>query len=282
MKLFHRLPTPLLSLAAMVSVALMAVDLLLIDPLPLIDEVFLIFLTAGSTSELMARFRSRRRLPPEAGEQVRLSLREQRAAHELLASLPHRVTSLSARARVLEEQGYPARLFGPLQTLSDQVAEGLRFLADHEGKQARRQNDPWQIRRQIKKLEKRIFRVQTGRPTKKLDRMREELVALKEHEIATYVVIRAAGQRSLALAAISDQVDALAEDLTRIAAEGLTPDFPGESRFKTVEIGALEPTIAQVVRALGEFALAEAEVEGAAVETSTLRTPQGAGTRTGS
>jgi hypothetical protein len=187
-----------------------------------------------------------------------------------------------ARSRVLEDQGHPARLFYPLQTLADQVAERLRFLADHTGKQARRHNDPWQIRRQIERLEKRIFRVQVGRPTKKLDRIREELVVLKQREIATYVGIRAAGERKQSLLALSEQVDALAEDFVRIAAEGLASAAGGESRLKTAELGDLEPTIAKVVRALGEFALAEAEVEGAAVTTATQGTLQADGTRTGS
>jgi hypothetical protein len=155
-------------------------------------------------------------------------------------------------------------------------------LADHTGKQARRYNDPWQIRRQIERLEKRIFRVQIGRPTKKLDRMREELVVLKQREIATYVGIRAAGERKQGLLALSEQVDALAEDFVRIAAEGLASAVDGESIFKTGELEDLEPTIAEVVRALGEFALAEAEVEGAAVTTANQGTLQAAGTRTGS
>jgi hypothetical protein len=282
MKLFHRIPTPLLSLAALASVVLMGLDLILPDPLPLIDEVFLLFLTAGSTSELMARFRSQRLLPPEAGDQIRLSLREERDAKELLASLASRANSLIARSRVLEEQGHPARLFRPLQTLADQVAERLLFLADHAAQQARRQNDPWQIRRKIEKLEKRIFRVQVGRPTKKLDRLREELVGLKQHEIATYVGIRAAGERKQALLALSVQVDALAEDLTRISAEGLTLAAGGTLTLKVSELGPLEPTIEEVTRALGEFALAEAEVDGAVVPTASVRTPPVVGTRSSS
>ena len=265
----------------MASVILMGLDLILPDPLPLIDEVFLLFLTGGSTSELIARFRSQRRLPAEAGEQVRLTLGEERAAREVLASLSPRVSSLIARARLLEEQGYPSRLFRPLQALADQVAERLRFLSDHAGNQARRQNDPWQIRRKIERLEKRVFRLQVGRPTKKLDRLREELVGLKQHEIATYVAIRAAGNHQQALLTLSQQVDALAEDLARIAAEGLTLGG-GEVRLKTNELGVLEPTIAEVGRALTEFGRAEAEVEGVAVATSAQLTPQVAGTRSGS
>jgi hypothetical protein len=282
MKLFRHLPTPLLTLVSLVSVFLMGFDLIVPDPLPLIDEVFLLFMTAGSTTELISRFRGLRRLSGDAGDGVRLSLSEQRLVQETLASLPVRISALIARARVLEDLGHPSRLFGPLEPLSERVGEQFRALREHEGQQSRRDNDPWQIRRQIQKLERAIARRQVGRPTKKLERMRVELVALQQHEIGTLARLAVADEGKRVLLSLSSQVDVLADDLTRLAA----PDPAGGARsdipIRTLDLPDLEPALAEVAVALRDFARAEAEVDGAARSASGATTPQAPVTRAGS
>jgi hypothetical protein len=282
MKLFRQLPTPLLTLATVVSVFLMGLDLIVLDPLPLIDEAFLLFMTAGTTTELISRFRGLRRLSGDAGDRVRLSLSDQRLVQETLASLPVRISALMARARVLEDLGHPSRLFGPLQPLSERIGDQLQALREHEGEQSRRDNDPWQIRRQIQKLERAIARRQVGRPTRKLGRMRAELIELQEHEIRTLARLAVADEGKRGLLSLSSQVDVLADDLTRLAA----PDPAGGARsdipIRALDLPDLEPALAEVAVALRDFARAEAEVDGAASSASGATTPQAPRTRTGS
>jgi len=281
MKLFHKLSTPILTLAAACSVFLMGLDLILIDPVPLIDEVFLLFMTAGSTSELLARFRSMRRLPGVDSSLPRRSLREQRSVQETLGSLSGRVTALIARARLLESQGHPERLFQPLARLPEQIAEQLRGCRDHEAHESRRENDPWQIRRGIAKLEKAISRRQIGRPTPKLERMRAELIDLQQHEISTLDRLAKAGELKDRLLALSSQVDALGEDLANLADDGLV-----QGGAQVLALPDLDPAIAAVAHGLQDFALAQAEVDGVLVSgaqvDSAARVPVTPMTRAGS
>jgi hypothetical protein len=257
MKLFDKLSTPVLTLAAGASVLLMGLDLIILDPLPFIDEVFLLFMTAGSTSELMARFRGARSLPGDGGR-PRLSRRDQRSAQEALSSLSARTTALIARARLLESQGHSGRLFESLQLLPDRIAQMLRSSRENEAFEARSENDPWQIRRRIAKLDKTISRLQIGRPTPKLERMRAELIELQQHEITTRSRLEASDELRDRLLALSQQVDSLAEDLANLADDGIV-----QGGWKTLALPDLDPAIADVLAALEHLALAEEEIDGA-------------------
>jgi len=256
MQLFDKLPTPVLALAAMGSVLLMGLDLLIIDPLPFIDEALLLFMTAGSTTELLSRFRSTPRLAAGGEATPRLSRLELRNREAALKSLPVRTTALLARARLLESQGHSAVLFEGLESLPEQVAQMRREGAEHSAYFTRKENDLWQIRRQVEHLARAIGRLQMGRPTPKLEQLRAELIGLQEHELKTLARLKASDDLRERLFALSEQVDALADDLANLADDGLV-----QGGWKTALLPDLDPRIAGVVRGLEQLAVAEAEIE---------------------
>jgi hypothetical protein len=161
------------------------------------------------------------------------------------------------------------------------VGEQLHALRVHEAQQSRRDNDPWQIRRQIQKLERAIARRQVGRPTRKLERMRAELITLQQHEIGTLKRLAVAEEGKRVLLSLSLQVDVLADDLTRLAAPDPAGRMRSDTLIRTLDLPDLEPALAEVAVALRDFARAEAEVDGAARSASGATTPKGPGTRTG-
>jgi hypothetical protein len=263
MKLFDRLPTPLLTLAAASSVFLMGIDLLVLDPLPFLDEAFLLFMTASSTSELMSRFRSSPRLASPGKDGQKLTRLELRRREEAVKTLEVRTSSLIARARLLESQGYSGALFESLTKLPERVAELRLESAEHEAFFTRRDNDLWQIQRKIRELGRTISGLPAGKEGGKLASLREQLVALQQHEILVSKRQRSLEQVKSTQLELSLQVDALEADLSNLADDGAV-----QGGSLAAQRANLDPSIEAVVKNLEQFAVAEAEIESVLAEPS--------------
>ena len=256
MKLFDRLPTPLLTLAAASSVFLMGIDLLVLDPLPFLDEAFLLFMTAGSTSELMSRFRSSPRLTSPGKDGQKLTRLELRRREEAVKTLAVRTSALIARARLLESQGYSAALFESLAKLPERVAALRRESAEHEAFFTRRDNDLWQIQRRVRELGRTISGLPAGKESPKSASLREQLLALQQHEILVSKRQRSLEQLKSTQLELSLQVDALEADLANLADDGAV-----QGGSLASQLANLDPCIEAVVKNLEQFAVAEAEIE---------------------
>lgn len=254
MKLFDKVPTPVLVLAAVGSVFFMGLDLLIFDPIPLIDEVFLLFLTASSTAELVSRYRGARSLPSPGGA-GRVPF-DSRARDEAVKTLTTRTTALLARARFLESQGHSPLVFQSLEPLPDRVEQMVRSSHDLEAFLTRSENDPWLVRQRLGRLERDISRAQTGRPTPRLERLRAQATELKKHELRVLTQIERRDDLASKLLALSQQVDALAADFRNIADDGIL-----QGGWKVLKYPDLDPAIRDVVGGLEHLRVAEAEIE---------------------
>jgi len=257
-RFFSALGNGPLVLMMMGVVAFLGLDLLIPDPIPLLDEALLGLLLYGGTTELMTRRRHK-----AVGAAPVDALAARRAPADL-RTLPGRAQSaVEAASRLVGRGAAPQvgtrvrELASDVRTLCDEVKAADTFLA-------RRDNDPWQSSRQIAKLEKQVVDFEVRGSDAKLEVARKGLALARAHR---ETIARRVGQREDAmvrLESLSTQVDALNEDLGELLRGKHTGDFVVR------RLGEVDPRIAAAVDTLAASAEAEAEVD-AAVKRRTRR-----------
>jgi hypothetical protein len=164
---------------------------------------------------------------------------------------------------LLESQGYSGALFESLTKLPERVAALRLESAEHEAFFTRRDNDLWQIQRKIRELGRTISGLPAGKEGGKLASLREQLVALQQHEILVSKRQRSLEQVKSTQLELSLQVDALEADLSNLADDGAV-----QGGSLAAQRANLDPSIEAVVKNLEQFAVAEAEIESVLAEPS--------------
>ncbi len=263
-RLFGSMGTPLLVLSTMFIVMFAGFDLLLPDPIPLIDEAILVMLMFGGVSELSRRRKLRAANKPLDPMAVR--------------NTPADLKSLAARTQAVVEQA--SRLVGRgaapqvgvrVRELAADVRAMVEELRRADAFLARKENDPWLVDRKLTKLGKQAVDLEVRGDDRKLEVARKALAVAQAHRDT---VERRVGEREdvmVRMESISAQVDALGEDLGELLRKRHT------GRFVTRKLGDLDPRVADVLTALEANAAAEAEVEEAvaANKRGRRRTPTG-------
>lgn len=240
-----------LVLMMMGVVAFLGLDLLLFDPIPLLDEALLGLMLYGGATELMGRRRRKAAgLAPIDPIDVRRMPAELKTITTRMQVVTEAASRLVGRGAAPQVGSRVRELATDVRTKHDELRSADAFLA-------RRDNDPWQSSRQLTKLEKQAVDLEVRGDDRKLEVARKALAAARAHR---ETIERRVGQREdtmVELESLSAQIDALGDDLGRL----LRGKHDGH--FVVRSLGEVDPRIAAVVDALAASAEAEAEVEAA-------------------
>ena len=198
---FRQLPSPVLALMLLWVGLFLAGDLLVPDPVQLLDEETLAFVLYALVDALRFR-RADGRLAEGADREARRELR----------AVPSTLSELESDVKALQRDvaGYRSGLADTIAPLPDTVRERRKRLAELDAFFARRENDPWSVERELRKrsrdvaaaevdgdaarLEERRRAVDTTRMRlQDLDRRldeREELITELERLHAEVLVLR--------------------------------------------------------------------------------------------
>jgi len=242
--IFGGMPAPLLLLISMTLTVVLGVDLLVPDVLPLIDEAVLAFLLYGSTSSLLGRRRG-------AAGPVTEAIPAKRLVKEANAV----ASDLAARAKALRAGGLPVRELDGLATLSVSTRALGETLRRADAFLSRKENDPWQVEREVERLERAVAEAEAG---DERARMESLAVALEGARMHGRSVAQQSADRDKAVVALrgrTGQMRTLLETLRVFDTAGDIPHLPD-----TLGRG-WEPELAAALDGLREMAEATAELD---------------------
>ncbi len=251
---FRNMSDGVLVLATMAFVAVLGLDFILPDPIPLLDEFVLFLMTFGGTAELAGRYKARRLTTEQRQALSGAALPALSRPAGELRGLAARVDKLAASACELKESwANPAatELRG-LATETRGMAEELRA---HDAFLARTKNDPWQVDRQLVRLERRAAGLEAEGQLVRLQEVCSERDELRAHR--QVIADRIAGREALLarMERLGRQVDLLSEDLRRL----VTGSWDGA--WAVAGAGDIEPRIRAVMVEILAARDAEAELE---------------------
>ena len=265
MGLFSRLPTPLVALLFSGASFLFLVDLFLPDPVPLLEELLLLYTVFGTGSVLSKRVKAQLAGPavptgllPD-GESQRtpyLSPLSRRQRELALASLPGRCTTLVSRAQHLEASDGLGPSTRPLELFTARVVSMSQERASLSSLFAKKQHRPERMRRKIEELESKLGRLGSTGSGAKLDRLRSDLTDLQRLELDLREKARRLDELTDHLVLLDDQVRDATEELDRMLAEGLAA-----GTFDIRSRDSLAPELDEFFAKLSDFADAEAEID---------------------
>lgn len=256
-RFFSGVGTPALILLTMASVMVAGLDLVLPDPIPIIDEVFLLFVMITGVREMGRRGRARRL----GGSTAAGAIIDVEADAIPRAAVPSRsVKTLLARAQAMADSasqvpGATQEVRSSARQLTTAVRSMLDELRENDAFEARRDNDPWQVDRRIAALETEVAELEAGGAVRTLEVRRKALEVARAHRTRIDFEGRRRGELLLRMESISAQVDLLANDLGAL----LAGRHDGDWQIRRA--GELDPLIEVMVQGLGAGAEAEAEIE---------------------
>lgn len=246
--IFRGMPAPLLLLVSFMLLGVLGVDLLLPDFVPFLDEAVFAFLLYGSVSTLMDKRRARLGGGPgPASEPVPVG--------KLTKSLEADTKALADRAAKLRADGLPVpaldalgALPGEAKALADEVRRVDGFLS-------RKEHDPWQINREVERLERQVADAEAGGQTSRMETLQVALEGARMHQREVEEQSAARDAAVTRMQALSSQIATLSETLRVVTDRGEVPALP-------TSLGAgWDPRLAAVVDGLREAHEAHAELE---------------------
>ena len=265
MSFFDRLPTPVLILLLGGASFLFLVDLFLPDPVPLLEELLLLYTVFGTGSALSRRVKAQLGGPPLAAGQLRdgeserrpyISPLSRRQRELALASLPGRCTTLLSRAQHLEASDGLGPSTRPLELLVARVVAMNQERMTLSSLFSKKQHRPGRMRRKIEELEAKLGRLGATGSGAKLERLRSELTDLQGQELDLREKARRLDELTDHLVLLDGQVREATEELDQMLAEGLVA---GTFGIRSRE--SLAPELDEFFARLHDFADAEAEID---------------------
>lgn len=251
---FRNMSDGVLVMASLFFVAVLGLDLLLPDPLPLIDEFVLFLMTFGGTRELSRRYKAKRLDSPKGRALANPEIPTVTRAAAEVRGLAARADKLAASTGDLSEP-WAAGAAAELRALALDVRRMNDDLRGHEAFLARTRNDPWQVDRQLARLDRRVVGLEAEGD---LGGLKEACVERDEVRAHRQGIEGRIGQRERVVASmerLTRQVDLLSEDLRRL----VTGSFDGT--WAVAGGGDIEPRIRAVMVEILAARDAEAEVE---------------------
>jgi hypothetical protein len=242
-RMFAALPAAAVVLLTTGLLGLLALDLLLPDPLFLVEEALLGLLLFGGISDL---FRRRRLRAPDVPSG---RITEVRPAPASVRSLAPRTSALVARFRHLEGVGELVVDGSALAGLGASVQERLDRLRGDDAWLSRKEHDPWQLDRSIRRREEDRARAREDGRSDELRGSRLDVDAR----------LRAREGLLDELDTLSAQVDELAQQLELDVVDADT----------LAVSGTVDPAIERLLATAREVAAAAAEVDAAVEQART-------------
>lgn len=247
--IFSGMPAPVLVVVTAVLFCVLGVNLLVPDVIPLLDEAVLAFLLYGSIKAL--RGSGRKELGPTTADvPVRTLLKEAESNGKEAEDL----------AKSLRRGGLPVRALDGVPTVRERVADLCEELRSIDGFLSRRENDPWQVQREVEKLERAVADAEAGGEQQRHESLQVALEGVRMHEDR---VAQQAAERDrvvTALRALSGQLRTLADTLRVVEERDGVPTLPDGLGAKW------EPELKAVLDGLREVAVATAELDAYAEE----------------
>ncbi len=241
--IFSGMPTPVLAVVTAVLFCVLGVNLLVPDFVPLLDEAVLAFLLYGSIKAL--RGSGRKGLGPATADvPVRALLKQAEANSREVEDL----------AKSLRAGGLPVRALEGVRVVRERVAALCEELRRIDGFLSRRENDPWQVQREVAKLERAVADAEAGGERQRLESLQVALQGVRMH--ADRVAQQAAERDRVVttLRALSGQLCTLADTLRVVEERDGVPTLPEGLGAKW------EPELKAVIDGLRDVAVATAEV----------------------
>jgi len=248
-RIFERLPDGALAVATVFFMGLLALDLVVPDLVPLLDEAVLALLAMGSAQTLLDRRATAKARVPTG------KVSAPSVAPPELKHLRKRAIALGAKAGHLLDAGHGQPGLEGLAALPEEVGQSLDQLKAHDDFLSHAEHDPWLLDQQIRRFEARLDKA-SGEAAKVLD---GELAELRTRRLGVDERLQDREALLARLGALSRQIDALLADFERLDADG-----DGVlDELEAASLPDLDPAIAAVLQGIVEGRRAEAEVEAA-------------------
>ena len=242
--IFRGVPRPMLALISATLAVVLGFDLILPDFVPLLDEAVLAFLLYGSTATLLSRKSVDGRGATE-GVKVGRLVKEAEAAAKRVVAL----------GKALGKAGHQVPGMNGLAAVRERTAEECAELRRLDGVLSRKENDPWQVKRELEKLERSVAEAEAEGDMARAQSLEIAIEGAQMH--AQQVVQQTADRDKLVmkLRARTGSLSSLEATLVVLEKRGEVPNLPDG-------LGdGWEPELAAVVRGLREVAVATAELE---------------------
>ncbi len=248
--IFKGMPAPLLFLISFMLLGILGFDLLIPDFVPFLDEAVFGLLLYGSVSTLLDKRKGRRQLEDAPG-----AASDALPVGKLARSLESDAKQLAEQARKLLSGGFPVPALAAMSELPDDA----RRLADEvkrvDGFLSRRENDPWQVGREVERLERDLAEAEAEGRRGRMDTLQVALegATMHQREVADQAAARDAAVTRMQT--LSSQISTLSETLRVVAERDEVPvlrDSLGTG---------WDPRLAAVLSGLREARVAHAELE---------------------
>lgn len=244
--IFRGMPAPLLLLISFMLVG----SLLMPDIVPVLDEVAFGFLLYGSVSALLEKRKGRRGsalAPAGASEALPVG--------KLSKRLEADAEQMAKRAAGLLAGGLPVPALGALAQLPDDAQRLADEVKRIDGFLSRKENDPWQVGREVDRLERSVAEAEASGQTARMETLQVTLEAASMHQRE---VADQTAARDLAVArmqTLASQIATLSETLRVVAERGEIPAL--QASLGT----GWDPRLAAVLDGLRDARVADAELE---------------------
>jgi hypothetical protein len=253
--IFKGMPAPLLLLISFMLLGILGFDLLIPDFVPFLDEAVFGLLLYGSISTLLDKRRGRGQLDDAPG-----AASEALPVGKLGRSLENDAKQMAEQAADLLAGGFPVPALSALSELPDDVRRLVDEVKRVDGFLSRKENDPWQVGREVERLERDLAEAEAEGRAGRMDTLQ---VALEGSSMHQREVADQAAARDAAVArmqTLSSQINTLSETLRVVAERGEVPSLKAS-------LGTgWDPRLAAVLDGMREAHAAHAELEEAVAD----------------
>lgn len=245
--IFRGIPSPLLFLVSLGLLGILGFDLVLPDFVPFLDEAIFALLLYGSVSTLLDRRAGRLGATGPASEALPVG--------KMSKALTADVKLLADRAAALRKEGFPLAALDGLASLPADATALVDDLKRIDGFLSRKENDPWQVGREVEKLERNVANAEAEGATGRMQTLQVALEGARMHLAEIQDKAAARDAAAARIQAMSAQVNTLSETLRVVADRGGVPELPAS-------LGKdWEPQFAAVIDGLREVHVAAAELD---------------------